>query len=34
MTAVGFEWILRGRATRAGAAAAQGRLTEDDSAAL
>ncbi len=32
--AVGFEWILRGHATKAGAAAAQGVLAEDDSAAL
>ncbi len=34
MLAVGFEWILRGRATKAGAAAAQGILGEDNSAAL
>jgi aquaporin Z len=33
MVAVGFEWMLRGRATEAGAAAAQGSLVEDDSAA-
>ena len=34
MIAVGSEWILRGRATKAGGAAAQGVLAEDDSAAL
>ena len=34
LVAVGFEWILRGRATKAGAAAAQGTLADDDSAAL
>jgi len=34
MIAVGFEWILRGRATKAGAAAAQGLLAKDDSAGL
>ena len=34
LVAVGFEWILRGRATKAGAAAAQGTLADDDPAAL
>ena len=34
MVAVGFEWILRGRATKAGTEAAQGLLADDDSAAL
>jgi aquaporin Z len=34
MVAVGFEWILRGRATAAGAAAAQGVLDADNAAAL
>ena len=29
LIAVGFEWILRGRATKAGAEAAQGILDED-----
>ena len=32
--AVGFEWILRGKATRAGRDTAQGILDQDDSAAL
>lgn len=34
LVAVGFEWILRGRATKAGAQAAQGVLGEDNSGAL
>jgi aquaporin Z len=34
MVAVGFEWILRGRPTKAGAEAAQGTLDEEDAAAL
>ena len=34
MIAVGFEWILRGKPTKAGGAAAQGNLSQDDSAAL
>ena len=34
MVAVGFEWILRGRPTAAGAAAAQGILSRDDAAGL
>jgi aquaporin Z len=34
LIAVGFEWILRGRATKAGASAAQGILGHDDPAAL
>lgn len=34
IVAVGFEWILRGKATRAGRDAAQGILDQDDSAAL
>jgi hypothetical protein len=32
--AVGFEWILRGRATRAGGAATQGILDQDNPSAL
>ncbi len=34
MVAVGFEWILRGKPTQAGAEAAQGILSEDDHAGL
>ena len=34
MVAVAFEWILRGRPTKAGAEAAQGTLDEQDPAAL
>jgi aquaporin Z len=34
VVAVVFEWILRGRATKAGAEAAQGLLSEDNPAAL
>ena len=34
MIAVGFEWILRGKPRKAGGAAAQGILGEDNSAAL
>ena len=34
LVAVGFEYILRGRATKAGGAAAQGILGDDDSAAV
>ena len=34
MVAVGFEWILRGRPTKAGAEAAQGTLDAEDAAAL
>jgi aquaporin Z len=34
IVAVGFEWILRGKATRAGREAAQGILGQEDSAAL
>jgi aquaporin Z len=34
MVAVGFEWILRGKATKAGAEAAQGTLDANDPASL
>lgn len=34
MVAVAFEWILRGKATEAGAAAAQGILDQEDPGAL
>jgi aquaporin Z len=34
IVAVAFEWILRGKATAAGGAAAQGILDQDDSAAV
>ena len=34
LVAVGFEWILRGKPTKGGAAAAQGDLSESDTAGL
>ncbi len=34
LAAVLFEWILRGRATKAGSAAARGLLGADDASAL